>query len=362
MKDDAVSPIIKDFINSQNDIVIDRYVGKGAFGELYFGQRTILGDRVALKFYQLENTAEDHIEPILLKAITHDNILPIIDAKVIDNKIAYYLTPEISGGDLQNIIDKFILKTDVAVNIIQGVLMGLNELHKEPRNLVHRDLKTLNILVDKNNAKPYLADFGTVKQIPNGQNYISASKFTFLYCPAEALLSYQYYKQSDIYQVGIILYQALGGFFPMKDPIKWLDTRAQNKLNSINDFEKPLYLRNYIEKLIISGKILKPASLPLYVNNKMIKIIKCATNVDINKRYKNCSEFLKALYEYQKNAKSWWIENDIIHSSYLKKNVNYRIVKRKNQYVVEAKTTQVDWRKKADFTQIKNAVEYIDNI
>ena len=183
MKDSSVNPVIKDFISSQSDIKIDKYSGKGGFGELYFGKRTILGDRVALKFYELENTKEDHIEPLLLKEITHENILPIFDAKIIDNNIAYYLTPEISGGDLQNIIDNYILKSDVAVSIIQGVLKGLNELHKSPRNLVHRDIKTLNILVDKDNGKPFLADFGTVKQIPSGNTFVSSSRFSFFILP-----------------------------------------------------------------------------------------------------------------------------------------------------------------------------------
>lgn len=362
MKDSSVNPIIKDFISSQNDIVIDKYSGKGGFGELYFGKRTILGDRVALKFYDLENTKEDHIEPLLLKEITHENILPIYDAKVIDNTIAYYLTPEISGGDLQNIIDNYILKTDVAVNIIQGVLKGLNELHKDPRNLVHRDIKTLNILVDKNDGKPYLADFGTVKQIPTGNTFVSSSKFSFLYCPSEAIINNQHYKQSDLYQVGIILYQSLGGFFPMNNPLLWLDERSKIKFQSLNDIDRQIFMRSYIENLIITGKIINISSLPTFINKKMIRIIRTATNTNIEKRYKNCSEFLRALYDYQKDAKSWWLEGGLIHAFHIKKEITYRIIKRSNEFIVEAKTNKVEWRKRNVYENMKEAVDHIESL
>lgn len=54
MNDSAVNPIIKKFVREQKDISIDRYSDKGAYGELYFGTRNVFGDRVALKFYQLD--------------------------------------------------------------------------------------------------------------------------------------------------------------------------------------------------------------------------------------------------------------------------------------------------------------------
>jgi serine/threonine protein kinase len=165
MNDSAVNPIIKKFVREQKDILIDRYSDKGAYGELYFGTRIVFGDRVALKFYQLDASGNGHEEAQLLKNISHENILPIIDARILDSDIAYYLTPEMSGGDLQNVIDKFTIPSDVGVTICQNILKGLNELHKDPNRMVHRDLKTYNILVDlKNGVETYLADFGTIKK------------------------------------------------------------------------------------------------------------------------------------------------------------------------------------------------------
>lgn len=186
MKDGAVNPIIKDFVRTHPDITIDRYSSKGGFGELYFGTRNILGDRVALKFYQLDPSGGGHEEPQLLQEIKHPNILDIHDARILDSDIAYYLTPEISGGDLQNVIENYIVSTGTSISILQGVLKGLTELHKNPRNLVHRDLKTGNILIDKNDGKAYLADFGTIKKNTRRQYQCNRFKIYFHLSPTRS--------------------------------------------------------------------------------------------------------------------------------------------------------------------------------
>lgn len=361
MKDFAVNPIIRAFVRTQTDIEIDRYSDKGGFGELYFGKRKIFGDRVALKFYLLDVNGDGHEEPILLKEITHDNILPLIDARIIDDRIAYYLTPEISGGDLQNIIDNYILSTEKAISITQCVLKGLTELHKPPLNLVHRDLKTYNILVDKNDGKAYLADFGTIKKIPDGQHFVSASKYTFLYRPPEVILENKYNKQSDIYQMGIILYQTLGGNFPMKKPDEWLKGRKLAKFNQLSAIDQQIFLSNELEDLIVKGKLLDLDSLPIYTSKKLKAIIKTATNTDINKRYSTSADFLKALFDYQKTSKDWWIDDGIIYAFNKKTKRSYRIIKRKKELVTEWKSDKVDWRKEFSDSKLQKHIENIEN-
>lgn len=360
MKDEAVNPIIRDFVRTQVDIEIDRYSDKGGFGELYFGKRKIFDDRVALKFYQLDENGDGHEEPILLKQITHENILTLIDARIIDDRIAFYLTPEISGGDLQNIIDNYILTTEKAVGIVQGVLKGLTELHKPPLNLVHRDLKTYNILMDKNDGKAFLADFGTIKKIPDGQDFVSASKYTFLYRPPEVLIENKYTKQSDLYQMGIVLYQVLGGHFPMKKPDEWLDGRKLKKYNQLNPFEQQTFLGNHLEELIVKGKFLNFDSLPIFINKKLKSIIKTATHIDTTKRYSTCADFLKALFDYQKTSKDWWFDNGVIHAYNKKTKREYRIIKRKKELVTECKNGKVDWRKDFSNNKLQKHVDYIE--
>jgi len=93
--DKDVDKPISDFVRQQTDININRYSDGGANGELYFGERNVLKDRVALKFYYYNPIYSTHEEPLLLKEIKHENILEIFDAKIIDKQYAYFLTPEI---------------------------------------------------------------------------------------------------------------------------------------------------------------------------------------------------------------------------------------------------------------------------
>lgn len=343
IKDDDSDIPVKQFVRKQTDVAIDRYSETGANGFLYFGQRKVLGDRVALKFYYYNSKVSSHQEPLLLKEIKHENILEIYDAKIIDAQYAYFLTPEISGGDLGEFIDKKIISTNIAIGITQGILKGLSELHKEPNNLLHGDLKPNNILIDRDTLNPYIADFGSIKKIPETKNSVVASKNTFIYKPFEAIIDGNYYKQSDIYQVGIILFQLLNGFFPGA-AADWLNVRQRKKLNKISgSFEQWEFIEECINQKIVKGKLLDYGTMPKYVSKQLKTIIRTATNVDKTKRYSNCAEFLKALFDYQKRAIDWEEQDDIIYGSTNRK--RYRISKLSSIYVLEISVNDKPWRK-----------------
>ena len=344
IKDDQADEAIKKFVRLQSDIEIDKYSDVGANGELYFGKRQILNDRVALKFYYYNANVSSHQEPLLLKEVKHENILEIYDAKIIDNQYAYFLTPEISGGDLQRYIERNVISTKNAITIIQGILKGLAELHKEPNNFVHRDLKPNNILIDKISLKPFIGDFGSIKKIPDSKNSVVASKNTFIYKPYEAVIDNVYCKQSDIYQIGIVLFQLLNGHFP-KIFADWLNEKQRIKLSKVKgSFEQWEYIEECINRKIVGGTLLDYKSLPQYIDDKLIRIIKTATQIDLSKRFSNCAEFLKALFDYSKNAKNWWFEDDIIYVIDKKQTIS-KIYKSKKGYEIESKKHKGNWRK-----------------
>ena len=343
MEDENVDDIIRDFINTQEDIEIDRYSDIGAFGELYFGTRKILNDRVALKFYGYNEDLNTHNEPILLKSIKHNNILEIYDAKIIDKQYAYFLTPEISGGDLKNHIDNNIITLFDAINFTQQILSGLNELHKSPNNLLHRDLKPNNILIDLETKNIYISDFGSIKYIDDNTEAVVASKSTEIYKPYEVITENKYTRKADIYQVGLIFFQLLGGKFPTA-PYDWLNDKQKLKYNKISgSFEKWQFIDECLQSLIIKDKLLDYNSLPPYISNQIKKVIKTATCKDINKRYNGCSEFIKGLFDLTKNNNDWWIEDQVLYSSNKKK--SYRILLVKGNYILENSKNTILWTK-----------------
>ena len=323
MRDHNVPLIIRQFVRTQNTVAVNRYSDVGGMSALYFGERNIIRDRVAMKFYQIDIFGIAHNEPYLLKSLENKNILKIYHAEILTNQFAYYLTPEMSGGDLQNYLEKNIIKTDDALNITNGILSGLSELHNN--RLVHRDLKTHNVLIDAPTINPVIADFGFVRFIPTTDNSTSASSYTHLYRSKEMITSNEHSFQSDLYQVGIILYQILGGYFPF-DFNGWISSNIRLKYNSFRtETEKYDFWKNLIDQKIIKNKLLNIDSLPIYVSPKLKKIIKTATNPDLNKRYKTCSEFLLALHNYRNTCKNWWIDNDYIFAVNKKGDKIYKI-------------------------------------
>uniref|UniRef100_UPI00404ACE91 protein kinase domain-containing protein n=1 Tax=Flavobacterium sp. TaxID=239 RepID=UPI00404ACE91 len=358
MKDHNVPIIIRQFIRNQKIVAVDRYSDVGGMSALYFGEREIIRDRVAMKFYQIDAFGIAHNEPYLLKSLENKNILKIYHAEVLTNQFAYYLTPEMSGGDLQNYLEKNIIKTHEALDIINGVLSGLSELHNY--RLVHRDLKTHNVLIDAHTLNPVIADFGFVRYITPTDKSTSASSYTHLYRSKEMITENEHTFQSDLYQVGIIFYQILGGYFPFEFN-GWISSNVKLKYNSFStEIEKYDFWKNLIDQKIIKNKLLNIDSLPIYVSPKLKKIIRTATNPDLNKRYKSCSEFLLAIHNYRNNCKNWWIDNTDIFALNKKGNKKYKIENFKSTPKLSISINGSKPRSKI-FLSLEEIINFIEN-
>lgn len=304
----SVDKVIIEFLKKQEGITIDRYSSKGRNGELFFGSNKILKKRVALKFYYIDGQESAHEEVRILANIKNTNILEVFDARVINKNYAYFLTPEIEGGDLDKYMQENRIEVFKAVHITKGILKGLTALHcHTPDRLLHRDLKPANILIDIN-RNPFIADFGSVKMMPPSLDSIKASYHSLLFRPPEAFHAKQYYFKSDIYQVGIILYQLLGGYLPYQD-VAWLSDKEKQKYSLFdNNYDKSKYLDSIIGEKICSGKLLKYDSLPFFICKKLKGIIRKATNVDLTKRYQNTAEFMREIHEYMSTSVNWRID------------------------------------------------------
>jgi eukaryotic-like serine/threonine-protein kinase len=326
---------IKHFIKNQNDVIIDKYSDSGCNGELFFGMHKIFKERVALKFYYVDKYGLSHKEPQILRKIDHTNVIKIHDARIIGANYAYFLTPQIKGGDLFDYKNNTILDTHTALKIVQDILLGLSEMHKVPNRLLHRDLKPNNILIDENRTA-IIADFGSVKHIPSDKQNIVASKNSMVYRAKEVVEKGEYCFQSDIYQVGIILFQLLGGFFP-DAIIDWLDFKKQKKAIEIKDmFEQHVFIEKQFDKLISSHKLIRFDSLAFYIDDRLKGIIRKATNPILSQRYKNTSEFYNAIYKYKAKAVNWVKVNDEYIAT-CHNNTEYRIYPDNKGFQLERK-------------------------
>lgn len=338
---------VKQFLNTQTDFIIDRVSQEGGNCDIFFGYHKIFDRRIALKIYYGNDVSSSHHEPRILSRIEHDNILRVRDAKRIGDYYSYFMTDEISGGDLEKCYLKGDLDLRDKLNIIHGVLNGLTILHNPENSIVHRDIKPKNILIYDETKQPLISDFGSIKHFEKEVGAVSGSKTTLVYTPKEVFDSNRYTIQSDIYQVGVTMFQILGGDFPPAY-FDWLNEKEKSKFLKISgSYEQTVFIDKVIERLVVKNRLLNFASLPKYLDGKIIRILQKATNPNLGVRYANTGAFMSELYKVQRCLTNWkQIDSELYATKF--NNESYRIVNCKKGYSIE-KFGASGWRRQGNF-------------
>jgi serine/threonine-protein kinase len=188
-------------------------IGKGGFGEVWLAEKRseFVKKRVAVKLPHdgLVDFEEIRQEATLWEqASGHPNVLPLIDADVFDGQVAI-VSEFASGGSLAERLKtqgKFPARE--AVEMTLGILNGLDYLHS--KRIIHRDIKPANILLQ--NDTPRLADFGISRAVETS-TISSVVVGTENYMAPEAFEGKRNI-QTDIWSVGVLLYQLLKGSLP----------------------------------------------------------------------------------------------------------------------------------------------------
>ncbi len=339
------------------NISINKYLPKGANGYLFFGHNKILDKKVAVKCYYWGGDKAFHAEPKQLASIRSENVIEIFHAEMIGNEWAYFITPYCPKGDLDTLLSKEQIGLCESVNILLQVLNGLSHLHG--LSLVHRDLKPQNIFfTDDRNA--VIGDFGSVKKVPKSHGVVPGSGHSILYRPPESITLKEYGYSGDIYQLGIVLYQILGGYLPY-EPVAWLNRRTRNKYNKISDpVEKDLYVTEIIKDKIVKGKLLDLSSLPAWVPSLLKRAISKATRVDSSKRFESESAFMAKLHSMKPCVPDWCVLDGYLT---LKDKISYRLCETKNNSYIVQKKVKSGWRKDNSFPEnsFNNQITSIEN-
>jgi serine/threonine protein kinase len=344
LDDDHGVESVRTYVRQHPDINVHTYVKRGLNGLVYFGTRKKLKDEVVLKFYWSYPEFDSSEEAVILRGIDHPNILKIYDLRFIKPNSAYFLSPYISGGDLQEHIDKRSLSTKEALKLVSGILLGVSELHSN-HSLVHRDLKPGNILFDVEKTNPIIADLGAVKKIDSVDGHTTESKATLYYLPPESIVEKRYYLQSDLYQVGIIMFQLLGGFFPINEPMKWVKEKEVNQLNAEKDEQKRFdQFEELIKGKIYKGKLVDMVTLPVYLDPAFKRVLNKALHRDFSKRFKSASEFLREVHRLSSSYPSYLSDNNNIIVSH-ESGREFRITTDGNSFALEKRLPGGSWRR-----------------
>jgi serine/threonine protein kinase len=204
-----------------------RVVGQGGMGAVYLAQDTSLGDRlVAIKEMSQSNTqqSQEAIENFkreahLLAGLQHPN-LPSIYDHFEENGRWYLVMSFIQGETLEDYLSHapgHKLPLEEVLQIGQELCNVLNYLHTHQPPIIFRDLKPGNVM-RTTDGHMYLIDFGIARHFKPGQAKDTANYGSAGYAPPEQYGKAQTTERSDIYSLGVTLYEMLSGYDPSQSP------------------------------------------------------------------------------------------------------------------------------------------------
>lgn len=206
---------------------IDGKLGAGGMGTVYRASRLLIGDEIAIKILHSEQSDPRSVERFSREAqaaarLKHPNAVTIYDFGVTDDGLQYLVMDLVEGESLRRIIkQQGPLTPSVSVEIINQVCAALDEAHRH--NIIHRDIKPDNIMVDVATAGLHVKvlDFGIAKLRDDTSSNLTQTGSilgTPHYMSPEQCLGEELDKRSDIYSVGIVLYEMLTGLVPFNSP------------------------------------------------------------------------------------------------------------------------------------------------
>jgi serine/threonine protein kinase len=203
---------------------LDSVIGRGGMGVVYLAENLRLKRKIALKLLPPELVEDKDFrerfsrESQMAAAIEHPNIVPIYEAGEV-NGLLYISMRYVPGSDLKSLIEKEgPLSLERVVHLLDQAASALDDAHEH--DLVHRDVKPQNILVQKRAGRrggeqAYLTDFGLTKQ-RGSKTMTQAGSIvgTIDYMSPEALGAKEVDARTDIYSLGCVLYECLTGSVP----------------------------------------------------------------------------------------------------------------------------------------------------
>jgi len=199
-------------------MIAERYrvvamAGRGGMGEVYRAEDLTLGQLVAIKFLP-ESLSQDaatlsrfHSEVRIARQVSHPNVCRVFDIGNADG-VPFLSMEFVDGEDLASVVRRIgRLSPDKATEIARQICAGLAAAHE--RGVIHRDLKPANVMLD-GAGKIRITDFGLAGIAASIQG-ADIRAGTPAYMAAEQLAGKEVTAKSDIYSLGLILYEILTG-------------------------------------------------------------------------------------------------------------------------------------------------------
>jgi non-specific serine/threonine protein kinase len=213
-------------------------LGSGGMGEVFLAEDMKLNRRAALKFLPPQLVSDEEFKARFTREaqaaakLNHPNIITIFEVSEHEGR-PYFAMEHVEGESLKEIIKSEDLSTDRVIDIVMQICEGLQAAHEA--GIVHRDIKPSNILIDKD-GRCRILDFGLAAvQAEEKLTKSGSSLGTVNYMSPEQVQGEKVDHRSDIFSLGVVLYEIITGQPPFKG-----EYDAAIIYSIVNDTPEPL--------------------------------------------------------------------------------------------------------------------------
>ncbi|KAH7680844.1 Dual-specificity kinase protein [Dioscorea alata] len=210
----AMQPKIGDWEIDKRLLKMGEKIACGSCGDLYRG--SYLGWDVAIKVLRSEHLDEASgvefaQEVMILREVQHRNVVRFIGASTKPPQFCI-VTEYMRGGSLYDLLHKHhnILELSMLLEFALDICKGMNYLHQN--NVIHRDLKTANLLIDEHRVVK-VADFG-VARLQNQGGDMTAETGTYRWMAPEVINHQRYDQKADVFSFAVVLWELLTSKIP----------------------------------------------------------------------------------------------------------------------------------------------------
>lgn len=261
---------------------IEKQIGKGAMGIVYLGNDPKLNRLVAIKTLPLSQEFDDEAlheattrffrEAAAAGRLTHPHIISIYDAGE-EHDLAYISMEYFKGGNLVPYTrPDNLLPLDSVSQIVSHIAAALHYAHEQ--GVVHRDIKPANIMYNPANNEIKITDFGIARITDSNKTKTGIILGTPSYMSPEQLAGKVVDGRSDLFSLGVLLFQLLAGVLPFQgDSLATLMFKIANESH------------------------LDIASVRSDISPALKRIVDTALQKDVKERYQNGMQFAQALQD-----------------------------------------------------------------